>query len=89
MLIDGEWVLGSTGKTSEAINPTDGSVLARITERNVADVKKAVAAAKNSFYKTREWRDMVSHARCDLLLNVADAIESEIEEFVSLDTLDQ
>lgn len=88
MFIDGEWVTGSEGGTSKSINPTDGSVLAEVTEGTVEDVRKAVAAAKKSFYQTREWRDMDSQARGDMLLKIADAMEVEKDELARLDTLD-
>lgn len=88
MFIDGEWVIGSHGGTSKSINPTDGSVLAEVTEGTVEDVRKAVAAAKKSFYQTREWRDMDSQARGDMLLKIADAMEVEKDELARLDTLD-
>lgn len=88
MFIDGEWVIGSHGGTSKSINPTDGSVLAEVTEGTVEDVRKAVAAAKKSFYQTREWRDMDSQARGDMLLKIADAMEAEKDELARLDTLD-
>ena len=50
MFIDGEWVEGSTGKSVPTLNPSNGEVLAMVTEGNVEDVDKAIAAAKKSFY---------------------------------------
>lgn len=88
MFIDGEWVLGSEGKTRDSINPTDGSVIATVAEASLEDVRTAVAAAKRSFYQTREWRDMDSQARGDMLLKIADAIEAERDEFARIDTMD-
>lgn len=88
MYIDGEWVLSSTGKTFESINPTNGETLAVITEGGIEDAKKAVQAAKKSFYKTREWRDMDSQTRGDYLLKIADAIDAHRDEFARLESLD-
>ena len=70
MFIDGEWVEGSTGKSVPTLNPSNGEVLAMVTEGNVEDVDKAIAAAKKSFYVTREWRDMDSQTRADILLQM-------------------
>lgn len=88
MYIDGCWVEGSDGKTTTSINPANQEVLAVVTEGTVADARKAVAAAKRSFYQTREWRDMDSQARGDMLLKIADAIDAERDEFARLDCLD-
>ena len=51
-------------------------------------MKKAVAAAKKSFYETREWRDMDAQVRSDMILKIADAIEAEKDVFAKLDCLD-
>ena len=37
MFIDGEWVEGSTGKSVPTLNPSNGEVLAMVTEGNVED----------------------------------------------------
>lgn len=88
MFINGQWVEGSEGKCMDSINPADGSVLAQVAEGTVEDVQKAVAAAVESFYKTRQWRDMDSQSRADMLLKIADAIEEQKEEFARLESLD-
>ena len=59
-----------------------------MTEGTEEDVKKAVAAAKKSFYETREWRDMDVQVRSDMILKIADAIEAEKDVFAKLDCLD-
>lgn len=88
MYIDGQWVAGSGNKTRDSINPADGSVLAVVAEAEITDVRRAVAAAKKSFYQTRQWRDMDSQTRGDMLLKIADAIEDEKEEFARIDSMD-
>lgn len=88
MFINGQWVEGSEGKCMDSINPADGSVLAQVAEGTVEDVQKAVAAAVESFYKTRQWRDMDSQSRADMLLKIADAIEEQKDEFARLESLD-
>ena len=55
MYIDGEWVTGSMEKPFDVINPATGEVLAQVYESSVEDTRRAIAAAKKSFYQTREW----------------------------------
>lgn len=88
MYIDGAWVAGSEGKTFFSVNPANGEVLAEICEASVEDARKAVAAAKKSFYVTREWRDMDAQARGDILLKVADLLEAAKAEISELETKD-
>lgn len=88
MYINGQWVESETGKTVETINPANGEVLATVTEGGVEDVRKAVAAAKNSFYETREWRDMDSQTRGDILLQIADEMDAIRDELAHIDTMD-
>ena len=88
MFIYGSWVEGSTKKTTPTFNPSNGEILAMATEGTVDDVRTAVAAAKKSFYVTREWRDLDSQSRSDMLCKIADAIEAEKEEFARLDSMD-
>ncbi len=86
--INGEWVEGTSGKVIEVINPANEEVIALVSESSVEDTKRAITAAKESFYVTREWRDMDAQGRSDILLKIADAIEARIEELTLLDTLD-
>lgn len=88
MFIDGSWVEGSGGKSAPTYNPANGEILAMMTEGTAEDVEKAVAAAKKSFYETREWRDMDVQVRSDMILKIADAIEAEKDVFAKLDCLD-
>ena len=88
MYIDGRWVESISGKTCKTINPATGEVLAEVTVGDVEDARLAVAAAKRSFYETRQWRDMDAQVRSDILLKIADEIEREKAEFAMIDTLD-
>lgn len=89
MYIDGEWTEGSEGKSLPTVNPANGETLAMVTQGSIEDVKRAVAAAKKSFYITREWRDLDSQTRSNIILKIADAIEQEADEFARLDSIDQ
>ena len=88
MYIDGEWVIGSMAKTFDVINPATGEVIDKVYESSVEDTRLAIAAAKRSFYETREWRDMDSQTRGDIILKIADLIEKYADELAMMDTLD-
>ena len=70
MYIDGEWTEGTSGKLIDSINPATGEVIAQVYESSLEDTNRAIAAARKSFYVTREWRDMDSQQRGDILLQI-------------------
>lgn len=86
--IDGKWIEGTSGKILQSINPATGEVIAELKENSLQDVGKAVWAAKESFYITREWRNMDAQSRSDVLLNIADMIEEELEEIARTESMD-
>lgn len=88
MYIDGNWTCGTDSKVLDVINPANGSVIAQIYESSLEDTKAAIQAAKNSFYKTRMWRDMDSQSRGDIILKIADLMEQNASELARLDSLD-
>ncbi|SHH44141.1 aldehyde dehydrogenase family protein [Clostridium grantii] len=88
MYINGEWVQGTSGNILDVINPASGEVFAKVYESSVEDVKAAIAAAKDSFYVSRIWRNMDSQAKGNILLKIADKIEEYSEELSLMDTLD-
>lgn len=86
--INGAWIDGTSGKTLRSINPATGEVLAEVVENSVEDVALAISAAKESFYQTREWRDMDTQTRSDVLLKIADKIEENLEEIAKIESMD-
>ena len=86
--IDGVWVDSVNGGYTDTINPANGKVLAKVAVSDSEDVDLAVAAAKRSFYGTREWRDMDSQTRGDFLLKIADLMDKAREELAYLDAVD-
>ncbi len=85
--INGKWVDAVSGKTSEFINPGTQEVLGTAAYGNDDDAKLAIESAKDSFYKTRQWRDMDAMMRSDTLLKIADELEARAEEFAKWDCL--
>lgn len=88
LFIDGEWMEGTSGKLLDVINPTTGEVFVKAYESSMEDTERAITAAKNSFYITREWRDLDSQKRADVLLKIADLIEKKAADFAILDAMD-
>jgi len=86
--IDGSWEDGTSGKMLDIINPATGEIIAQVHESSIKDTKRAILAAKKSFYETREWRDMDSQTRGDILLKIADLIEKNLDELARLDSID-
>ncbi|HEX7710151.1 MAG TPA: aldehyde dehydrogenase [Sphingomonadaceae bacterium] len=49
LYIGGEWVEPKSGKSIEVVNPNSEEVVARVAEAGVADMDRAVAAARKAF----------------------------------------
>jgi aldehyde dehydrogenase (NAD+) len=78
MLIDGELVEASSGKTFDNINPATEEVLGPVADASAEDMQRAIAAARRAFDET-DWS--TNHAfRKKCLLQLQAAIESEQEE---------
>lgn len=88
MFIDGEWTEGTSGKLLDVINPTNGEVIAQVHESSIEDTERAIQAAKTSFYKTREWRDLDSQSRSDIMMKIAAKMEEKLEELCKLESMD-
>ncbi len=86
--INGEWVESVSGKKAPTYNPATGEVLAEMTVSTPEDVDLAVAAARTSFYETRDWRDMDSQTRGDILLKIADLIDKYRDELARMESMD-
>src|SRR5450755_1759589 len=87
MLIDGKWVNAASGKTFPTYNPATGEVLAQVAEGDRADIDAAVQAARKAF-DSGPWSRMTASERGKLVWKLADLLEQHIEEFATLETLD-
>lgn len=65
--IDGQWVAPTEAKTANVINPATEEVSGRIALGNVADVEKAVAAARRAF---PSWSQTTREQRLEILLAI-------------------
>jgi phenylacetaldehyde dehydrogenase len=87
MLIGGKWLDAASGKTFPTYNPATGEVLAHVAEGNSIDVDKAIAAARKAF-EGGPWRTLSASERGRLIWKLADLLESHLEEFAQLESLD-
>ena len=87
MLIGGKWVEAASGKTFPTYNPATGEVLAQVAEGNSDDIDRAVIAARNAF-ESGPWRRLTASERGRLIWKLADLLESHLEEFAQLESLD-
>jgi aldehyde dehydrogenase (NAD+) len=87
LLINGEWVEATSGRTFETLDPSNGKVLAIVSEAGPEDVNHAVKAAREAF-ETGPWRKMSASERGRLIYKLADLMEAHKEELAQLETLD-
>ncbi len=88
LLIDGQWVNGSSGEYIETNDPASGETLGYIVKGNKADVDAAVGAARKAF-TSGAWANTTPADRANLMLKLADLLEEHIDELAELETLDQ
>lgn len=84
--IDGEYTAGTTGRSFDNINPSDGSLVGRIHEAGEAEVDAACQAARRAL--SGPWGRMAQNDRLDLLLAVADGITARFDDFVEAECAD-
>ncbi len=87
MLIGGRWVDAASGKTFSTDNPATGETLADVAEGSHPDVDRAVFAARHAF-ENGPWRKLTASERGRLIWKLADLLETHLEEFAQLESLD-
>ncbi|RXM96996.1 Mitochondrial 10-formyltetrahydrofolate dehydrogenase [Acipenser ruthenus] len=85
--INGRFEDAENGKTYDTVNPTDGSVICKVSYASVGDVDRAVAAAKDAF-ETGPWGKMNARDRGRLLYKLADLMEEHQEELATIEAID-
>jgi betaine-aldehyde dehydrogenase len=87
LLINGELVSSSSGKTVDDIGPASGEAIARVPESTLEDVERAVAAAREAFDDGR-WSDLTHGARAAALEKLAMLMEAHAQEIAALESQD-
>lgn len=82
--INGEWSDGSEG-VLDIENPATGKIVAQVAKAGVADVDKAVAAAKAAF---PGWSAMPPRDRSMLMWKLADLMQENSEELATIESED-
>ncbi len=85
--IDGKWVHAERNESREVINPFNKEVIAKVTESDKTDAKKAILAARNAF-DHGEWPTMSATERGNVVRKIAELIKRDMEELAKLETLD-
>ncbi|MEQ1616633.1 MAG: aldehyde dehydrogenase family protein, partial [Hyphomicrobiaceae bacterium] len=81
MLIDGAWVDATDGQVFEIENPARKEKIGQAPRAQATDVDRAVAAAAKAF---PAWSKVVARDRGRLLLKIADALESRVEDLARI-----
>lgn len=87
LLINGELVGSSTGKTVEDISPATGATIAQVPESTLDDMNRAVEAARAAFDDGR-WSGLTHGSRAAILEKLASLIEEHAEELATLESQD-
>jgi betaine-aldehyde dehydrogenase len=80
--VNGRYVDGGDGQTTDLIDPCTGESFGRAVLSTAADVDAAMTAAAAAF---PTWRDATPAERQRALLKIADAVESRTREIVELE----
>ncbi len=87
MLINGTWGPAVSHQTFPTCNPATGEVLCQIPEGQKEDIDIAVKAARGAF-DLGPWRKLTPSERGKLIWKLADLLESRLEDFAQLESLD-
>ncbi|MFK0083119.1 aldehyde dehydrogenase family protein [Glutamicibacter sp. NPDC090743] len=85
LVINGQEVAGS-GEKLPVTDPSTGQLLTETTAATAADIDRAVAAARAAF-ESGPWAEMTPAARQRALHRFADALEANLDELATLESL--
>lgn len=85
--IGGKFTDSSDGKTYTTINPADGRAIADVASCGIADVERAVSAAREAFEDGR-WSEMAPARRKEILIRFSELILEHQEELAVMESLD-
>ncbi len=86
LFINGDWVKPSANNYFDSINPATEEKLSEIAEANVADVDKAVAAARKAYEKV--WKKMPAKERAKYIFRIARMVQEKARELAIIESMD-
>ena len=86
MFVDGEWTNGTSGESSEILNPATEEVIGHVPHASIDDLDRAVAAAARGF---ATWRDTPVDERTRILIRAADLLRSEAARIGEVMTIEE
>ena len=86
LYINGQWQKPLSKKYFDSINPANEEKLSEVAEASVADVNRAVAAARNAYEKT--WRKMLPKERAKYIFRIARMVQEKARELAIIESLD-
>ncbi len=84
MLVGGDWVEAGDGATFTRTNPANGTIVGEYANGDVADLNRAVAAAREAF--EGGWRKSTATQRHDILRGTAQRLRDEAPALAALMT---
>jgi acyl-CoA reductase-like NAD-dependent aldehyde dehydrogenase len=85
LFIDGAFSPADSGATFETVTPIDFGVLASVAQAGVADLDRAVAAARRAF-DAGHWSGMAPFSRGKVLRRIADLIRADALRIAEVET---
>lgn len=86
LFINGQWVKPLSNQYFETINPATEETLSMVAEAGLADVDRAVKAARIAFEKV--WKKMPAKERAKYVFRIARMIQERAREFAIIESLD-
>ena len=86
IFVGGVWRRGN-GEAMQSTFPADGSLNATLNAASIDDMNDAVKSAERA-WRDPAWRTALPHQRAKVLHNVADIIESRVEELTLMQSRD-
>ena len=83
--IDGQLIDPKSNQFIDNYNPAFGKVYSLTPDSGERDVNSAVEAAKNAF---KDWSKIPAQERSQLMLDIADRIAKNLEEFAKAESID-
>ena len=86
LFINGKFEKPSSKKYFDTINPANEQKIAEVADANLADVNKAVTAARNAYENV--WKKMPGKERSKYIFRIARMMQERAREFAIIETLD-